>query len=158
MATLLVLACVLLLHPQQDRRDGVRPRLFRTRLPRWWPYLCPFLLFVAVQGPRLATSSGMRLLVYVIGVGGTILTLPSLIGLAAVAAGNALASISHRWGWPGALLAGRWAAAWPGATVRLTAGVVIAFVLVGQTQLWATVWTTPSPPPRSTDHARHCSA
>ncbi|WP_030965935.1 hypothetical protein [Streptomyces sp. NRRL S-378] len=144
MAAVIVLACVVLLHPQQDRRDGVRPRLFRTRLPRWWPYLCPFLLFVAVQGPGLTSSSGTRLLVYVIGVGGTILTLPSLIGLAAVATGNALASISYRRGWPGALLAGRWAAAWPGATVRLTAGVVIAFVLVGQTQLWATLNTGPA--------------
>ncbi|MER6449473.1 hypothetical protein [Streptomyces venezuelae] len=144
LAAFLVLACVLLLHPRQDRRDGVRPRLFRTRLPRWWPYLCPFMLFVAVQGPGLTSSSGTRLLVYVIGVGGTILTLPSLIGLGAVAAGNGLASLSHRRGWPGGLLAGRWAAAWPGATVRLTAGVVIAFVLVGQTQLWATLNTGPA--------------
>ncbi|MFI5619644.1 hypothetical protein [Streptomyces sp. NPDC051567] len=144
LAAFLVLACVLLLHPRQAGRDGVRPRLFRTRLPRWWPYLCPFLLVVAVQGPGLATSSGQRLLVYVIGVGGTILTLPSLVGLAAVAAGNALASIGRRRGRPGALLAGRWAAAWPGATVRLTAGVIIAFVLVGQTQLWATLNTGPA--------------
>lgn len=37
-----------------------------------------------------------------------------------------------------------WAAAWPGATVRLTAGVVIAFVLVGQTQLWVTRNTGPA--------------
>lgn len=144
LAAFLVLACVLLLHPRQGRRDGVRPRLFKTRLPRWWPYLCPFLLFVAVQGPGLVTSSGQRLLVYVIGVGGTVLTLPSLIGLGAVAAGTALASIGHRRGRPGALLAGRWAAAWPGATVRLTAGVIIAFVLVGQTQLWATLNTGPA--------------
>ncbi|MFI1152687.1 hypothetical protein [Streptomyces sp. NPDC020817] len=81
---------------------------------------------------------------YVIGAGGTILTLPSLIGLAAVAAGHGLAAWGRRTGRSGALVSGRWAAAWPGATVRLTAGVVIAFVLVGQTQLWVTRNTGPA--------------
>ncbi|MDH6542922.1 ABC transporter permease [Streptomyces sp. SPB4] len=144
LAAALVLLCVVLTHPPQDRRQGPRPRLVRTRLPRWWPYLCPLMALVAVQGPGLAPNPGVRLLIYVIGVGGTILTLPSLIGLAAVAAGHGLARLGRRTGRPGALVSGRWAAAWPGATVRLTAGVVIAFVLVGQTQLWVTRNTGPA--------------
>ncbi|MFD8882783.1 hypothetical protein ACFV0H_09685 [Streptomyces erythrochromogenes] len=144
-AAVVVLISVLLLHPQQqNRRDSVRPRLTGQRLPRWWPYLCPFLLFLAVQGPGMATSSGTRLLVYVVGVGGTVATLPSLLGLGAVAAGHGLAAFGRRRGLSGALLAGRWTAAWPGATVRLTAGVIIAFVLVGQTQLWSTLNTGPA--------------
>ncbi|WP_406187899.1 hypothetical protein [Streptomyces sp. NBC_01006] len=52
--------------------------------------------------------------------------------------------MGRRRGRSGALVSGRWAAAWPGATVRLTAGVVIAFVLVGQTQLWVTRNTGPA--------------
>lgn len=144
LAAALVLLCVVLTHPPQDRRQGPRPRLVRTRLPRWWPYLCPLMVLIAVQGPGLAPSPAMRLLIYVIGVGGTILTLPSLIGLAAVAAGHGLARLGRRTGRSGALISGRWAAAWPGATVRLTAGVVIAFVLVGQTQLWVTRNTGPA--------------
>ncbi|MFE5723455.1 hypothetical protein [Streptomyces erythrochromogenes] len=140
----LVLLTVVLMHPPQNRGEGVRPRLVRSRLPRWWPYLCPFMVFLAVQGPGLAPSPAVRLLVYVTGVGGTILTLPSLIGLAAVAGGHALARAGRRTGRSGALVAGRWAAAWPGVTVRLTAGVVIAFVLVGQTQLWVTRNTGPA--------------
>ncbi|CAM5382549.1 hypothetical protein ACFZBM_38995 [Streptomyces lavendulae] len=144
LAAALVLLTVVLTHPPQDRRQGPRPRLIRTRLPRWWPYLCPLMVFIAVQGPGLAPTPAVRLLIYVIGVGGTILTLPSLIGLAAVAAGHALARAGRRTGRSGALVSGRWAAAWPGATVRLTAGVVIAFVLVGQTQLWVTRNTGPA--------------
>ncbi|MFG2621233.1 ABC transporter permease [Streptomyces sp. NPDC048507] len=138
LAAALVLLAVVLTHPPQDRRQGPRPRLLRTRLPRWWPYLCPLMALLAVQGPALAPNPAARLLLYATGVGGTILTLPSLTGLAAVAAGHALARLGRRTGRPGALVCGRWAAAWPGATVRLTAGVVIAFVLVGQTQLWVT--------------------
>ncbi|MFD8141656.1 hypothetical protein [Streptomyces sp. NPDC059708] len=144
LAAALVLLSVVLTHPPQGRRQGPRPRLVRTRLPRWWPCLCPFMVFLAVQGPGLAPNPAARLLIYVIGVGGTILTLPSLIGLAAVAAGHALARLGRRTGLSGALVSGRWAAAWPGATVRLTAGVVIAFVLVGQTQLWVTRNTGPA--------------
>ncbi|MFI8265042.1 hypothetical protein [Streptomyces sp. NPDC085665] len=144
LAAALVLLGVVLTHPPQDHREGVRPRLLRSRLPRWWPYLCPFMVFIAVQGPGLAPNPPTRLLIYVIGVGGTILTLPSLIGLAAVAGGHGLAALGRRTGRSGALVSGRWAAAWPGATVRLTAGVVIAFVLVGQTQLWVTRNTGPA--------------
>ncbi|MFI5619605.1 hypothetical protein [Streptomyces sp. NPDC051567] len=148
LAAALVLLCVVLTHPPQDRRQkgrgqGVRPRLVRTRLPRWWPYLCPFMVCIAVLGPGLAPNPTVRLLGYLIGVGGTVLTLPSLIGLAAVAAGHGLAAVGRRTGRSGALVSGRWAAAWPGATVRLTAGVIIAFVLVGQTQLWVTRGTGP---------------
>ncbi|MHC6627800.1 hypothetical protein ACYTFC_17175 [Streptomyces globosus] len=143
-AALLVLLCVVLMHPPQGRRNQVRPRLARTRLPRWWPWLCPFLVFTAVQGPGLAPNPAVRLLVYVVGVGGTILTLPSVLGLAAAAAGRALAAAGRRTGSAGALVSGRWAAAWPGTITRLTAGVVIAFVLVGQTQLWVTRNTGPA--------------
>ncbi|MER5807866.1 ABC transporter permease [Streptomyces sp. NPDC002033] len=143
-AAALVLLSVVLVHPPQDRGQGPRPRLVRTRLPRWWPYLCPFMVFLAVQGPALAPNPAVRLLVYATGVGGTLLTLPSLTGLVAVAAGHALARLGRRTGRSGALVSGRWAAAWPGATVRLTAGVVIAFVLVGQTQLWVTRNTGPA--------------
>ncbi|MGW3328711.1 hypothetical protein [Streptomyces virginiae] len=143
LAATCVLLSVVLMHPPQGGQ-GVRPRLVRTRLPRWWPYLCPFMVFLAVQGPGLTENPLTRLVIYVVGVGGTILTLPSLIGLAAVAAGHALARLGHRTGRSGALVAGRWAAAWPGATARLTAGVIIAFVLIGQTQLWATRNTGPA--------------
>ncbi|WP_327136046.1 hypothetical protein OG311_38955 (plasmid) [Streptomyces sp. NBC_01343] len=144
LAAALVLLGVVLTHPPQDRREGVRPRLVRSCLPRWWPYLCPFMVLIALQGPGLAPNPPTRLLIYVIGVSGTILTLPSLIGLAAVAAGQGLAAWGRRTGRSGALVSGRWAAAWPGATVRLTVGVVIAFDLVGQTQLWVTRNTVPA--------------
>ncbi|CAM5631498.1 ABC transporter permease [Streptomyces avidinii] len=143
-AMVLVLLCVVLMHPPQRRPQGTRPRLAKTRLPRWWPYLCPLMVFVAVRGPELAPTPSTRLLIYAIGVGATMLTLPSLVGLLAAAIGRGLAAAGRRTGRSGALVAGRWAAAWPGATARLTAGVIIAFVLVGQTQLWTTRNTGPA--------------
>ncbi|MGW9373785.1 ABC transporter permease [Streptomyces xanthophaeus] len=143
-AMALVLLCVVLMHPPQQRAQGTRPRLARTRLPRWWPYLCPMMVFLAVRGPELAPDAGTRLLIYATGVGAAMVTLPSLVGLIAAATGRGLAAAGRRTGRSGALISGRWAAAWPGATARLTAGVIIAFILVGQTQLWTTRNTGPA--------------
>ncbi|MFG2771381.1 hypothetical protein [Streptomyces sp. NPDC048350] len=136
-AFLVVLLVVVLMHPHQRKRGkSTRPRLSASRLPRWWPYLCPLMLLLAVRGPELTPGGGLRLLVYAIGVLGTVATLPSLLALFCAAAGRALAAAGHRWGRSGALVAGRWTAAWPGTTARLTSGVIIAFVLIGQVQLW----------------------
>ncbi|HZX39394.1 MAG TPA: hypothetical protein VFF37_13850 [Streptomyces sp.] len=136
-AFLLVLLVVVLMHPAQQKRGrSTRPRLSSSRLPRWWPYLCPLMLLLAVRGPELAPGGGLRLLVYAVGVLGTVATIPSLLALLCAAAGRGIAAAGHRYGRSGALVAGRWTAAWPGTTARLTSGVIIAFVLIGQVQLW----------------------
>jgi hypothetical protein len=150
-AFLLVLLVVVLMHPAQHKRGrSTRPRLSSSRLPRWWPYLCPLMLLLAVRGPELAPGGGLRLLVYAVGVLGTVATLPSLLALLCAAAGRAIAAAGHKYGRSGALVAGRWTAAWPGTTARLTSGVIIAFVLIGQVQLWQSRNSGPAAEARAT--------
>lgn len=150
-AFLLVLLVVVLMHPAQQKRGrSTRPRLSSSRLPRWWPYLCPLMLLLAVRGPELAPGGGLRLLVYAVGVLGTVATIPSLLALLCAAAGRGIAAAGHKYGRSGALVAGRWTAAWPGTTARLTSGVIIAFVLIGQVQLWQSRNSGPAAEARAT--------
>ncbi|MFG2294887.1 hypothetical protein [Streptomyces sp. NPDC048603] len=142
---LLVLLAVVLTHPaQRGHGHETRPRPASSRLPRWWPYVFPVALIIAIRGPEWATSPMARQTIYVLGLVGTLATLPSVITLLSAAAGRGLARAGRRTGRSGALLAGRWMAAWPGAVARLTAGVVIAFVVIGQTQLWYARTTGPA--------------
>lgn len=134
---LLVLLAVVLLHPpQRGRGHETRPRQASSRLPRWWPYLFPVMMLIAIRGPEWTSSPLIRQSIYVVGLMGTLATLPSVIALLTAAAGRGLARAGRQTGRSGALLAGRWMVAWPGAVARLTAGVIIAFVVIGQTQLW----------------------
>ncbi|MEF9886779.1 hypothetical protein [Streptomyces sp. P9-A4] len=150
-AFLVMLLIVVLMHPHQRKRGkSTRPKLSASRLPRWWPYLCPLMLLLAVRGPELTPGGGTRLLVYAIGVLGTVATLPSLLALACAGAGRAIAAAGNRFGRSGALVAGRWTAAWPGTTARLTSGVIIAFVLIGQVQLWQSRNSGPAVEARAT--------
>ncbi|MEU5428779.1 hypothetical protein AB0H73_24765 [Streptomyces olivoreticuli] len=136
--TLLLLVCLL-------HRTGNRVRTRSTRLAarssqviRWAAAASPLLVFATVWGPAQldpAQYSDLRMKTYYAGVAAVLVTLPCAVAVAAGAIGGRLARSARRTGSPGALVAGRHAAAHPGVTARLVAGVGIAMVMIGQVQL-----------------------
>ncbi|RLV08812.1 permease [Streptomyces griseocarneus] len=135
---LLLLVCLL-------HRTGRRAKARSTRLAargsqviRWAATASPLLVFATVWGPAQldpAQYADLRMKLYNTGVAAVLVTLPCAVAVAGGAIGGRLAQSARRTGSPGALVAGRHAAAHPGVTARLVAGVGIAMVLVSQVQL-----------------------
>lgn len=142
-ALAVVLAAVVLLHRARKQRkkrgagQSVLPRPSSEKLPTLKVVLCAAFLLLATRGPDLfaARSPFWFIILYMIGVIGTLATLPSVISLATAALGNVLAGFGGRKGHASALVAGRWMSEQPGVTARLVAGVVIGIGLMGQVQV-----------------------
>ncbi|MGI5340126.1 hypothetical protein ACQEVS_23385 [Streptomyces sp. CA-181903] len=135
---LLLLVC--LMHRVRGRRKARSPRagVLRTRMLRWAAMACPVLICATVWGPaRLDPEryANLRGQLYDIGVGAVLVTLPCVVALGAAAAGRRLAGAARRTGGAAQVVAGRHAAAHPGVTARVVAGVAIALVVVSQIQL-----------------------
>uniref|UniRef100_A0AAU2V437 Permease n=1 Tax=Streptomyces sp. NBC_00003 TaxID=2903608 RepID=A0AAU2V437_9ACTN len=135
---LLVLVCAV--HRPAKRREARSTRLAarRSRLVRWAAAACPVLVIGTVRGPASldpSQYSALRMQLYNTGVVAVMATLPCAVAVGAAALGPRLARWSRRTGDAGALVSGRHAAAHPGVTARLVAGVGIALVLVSQVQL-----------------------
>ncbi|WP_171166346.1 hypothetical protein [Streptomyces sp. I05A-00742] len=135
---LLLLVC--LMHRAGGRRKARSPRAgaLRTRMLRWAATACPVLICATVWGPAQldpAKYADLRGLLYDLGVAAVLVTLPCAVALGAAAAGRRLARAARRTGSPAQVVAGRHAAAHPGVTARVVAGVAIALVVVSQIQL-----------------------
>ncbi|MGW1866774.1 hypothetical protein ACWCPS_14570 [Streptomyces mauvecolor] len=137
-AVLLILVCAV--HRPAKRRKARSTRLtaHRGRLVQWAALACPILIFATVWGPASLDPeqyASLRMQLYNTGVVAVMATLPCAVAVGAAAIGPRLARWSRRTGDTGALVSGRHAAAHPGVTARLVAGVGIALVLVSQVQL-----------------------
>ncbi|MCC3777845.1 hypothetical protein [Streptomyces sp. UNOB3_S3] len=137
-AALLLLVC--LMHRTGNRGAARSTRLAARggRAIRWAAMACPLLLFATVWGPAQldpAQFADLRMKLYNTGVIAVLATLPCAVAVAAATVGRKLAGLARRTGSAGALVAGRHAAAHPGVTARLVAGVGIAMVVVSQVQL-----------------------
>ncbi|MCE7081307.1 hypothetical protein [Streptomyces sp. ST2-7A] len=142
LAALVVLVAVVLLHRSGRGRRGKRgeqsvsPRARAEKQPRLKVLLCPMFLLLATRGPDLiaANSPFWFIIIYTVGVVGTLVTLPAVVSLVISTVGRVLANFGGRKGVSSALVAGRWMAAQPGVTARLVAGIVIGIGLMGQVQ------------------------
>ncbi|GHG41163.1 hypothetical protein [Streptomyces hydrogenans] len=143
LAVLCVLVAVVLLHNvgrARRRKSGgqsVVPRPRSEKLPTLKLALCPLFLLLATRGPDLfaAQSPFWFIIIYTLGVIGTLATLPSVLSVATAAVGRGLAGIGSKRGSSSALVAGRWMSEQPGVTARLVAGIVIGIGLMGQVQV-----------------------
>jgi hypothetical protein len=116
----------------------------RRRAPVRAAALAPLMLLVATRGPDLFTpGSPLHLLVNYIGVAGTLLTLPAVVGLGARTFGSLLALAARRLRLSGSLLAGRWMAAEPAALSRATAGIIAVVCILIQVQVWTNFLGSP---------------
>ncbi|MCC3768206.1 hypothetical protein [Streptomyces sp. UNOC14_S4] len=134
----LLLVCLLHRTGRRGRTRSTRLAARGSQVIRWAAMASPLLVFATVWAPAQldpAQYSDLRMKVYYAGVAAVLATLPCAVAVAAGAIGVRLAGSARRTGSPGALVAGRHAAAHPGVTARLVAGVGIAMVLVGQVQL-----------------------
>ncbi|MFE5995898.1 FtsX-like permease family protein [Streptomyces sp. NPDC056454] len=139
-AVVSVLLAVIVLHRADIRSRSTRPHT-TDRRSKWAMWLCPLMLLLAVRGPDLAGGSQapplVFLTIYVLGVLGTLATLPAVIASVVVGVGRLLVRYGNRTGRPGALIAGRWNMTHPGVTTRMIASIVIAIGLITQVQLWS---------------------
>jgi hypothetical protein len=134
---LLVFAVLALLDGVAVSRSR-RPRPLGTRRP---PVrvagLFPIMVLVAVQGPRLfEPGTPLFLLANYVGIIGTLLTVPAVIGLVVSVLGSGLATLGRRRALSGTMLAGRWLATNSGTVARIAAGIVAAIGLLIQAQVW----------------------
>ncbi|MFE3181575.1 hypothetical protein ACFXKR_11920 [Streptomyces violascens] len=137
-AVLLVLVCAVHRPSKQRRARSTRLTAHTSRMVQWAALACPVLIFATVWGPASldpSQYSGLRMQLYNTGVVAVMVTLPCAVAVGAAAFGPRLARWSRRTGDTGALVSGRHAAAHPGVTARLVAGVGIALILVSQVQL-----------------------
>ncbi|NEB38028.1 hypothetical protein [Streptomyces sp. SID14515] len=139
-AAAVVLMLVCLLHRTAKRSKSRSTRLASrgSDMIRWAALACPLLLLATVWIPGMldvAEHSQLRATLYNTGVALVMVTLPCAVAVLAGGAGARLALSARRTGDAGALVAGRHAAAHPGVTARLVAGITIAMVLVTQLQL-----------------------
>jgi len=119
------------------RRRSTRPT-GKAKSPVWTAALAPVMLLVATRGPDLFPArSPLHMLTNYVGVAGTLLMLPALVGLCAKFFGMRLASAARRWRLSGSLLAGRWMSSEPRAVARATAGIVAAVCILIQIQVWS---------------------
>ncbi|MFH9426448.1 hypothetical protein [Streptomyces sp. NPDC017529] len=134
-----VLTAVVLVQPKSARPGSTRPKAAKGRATTRMALLCPVMLLLAVRGTDLIGDAfaPLYLLVYTIGVIGTLVTLPAVVALAVTVAGRTLVRLARKVGSPGMLVAGRWSATSPGVVTRMVATVIVAIGLVAQVQLWS---------------------
>ncbi|KNB50998.1 hypothetical protein AC230_17765 [Streptomyces caatingaensis] len=140
LAAAAVLLLVCLMHRTGGSRRVRSPRAVARGhgILRWAAVACPVLVLATVWGPgRLDPQqyADLRGQLYDTGVAAVLVTLPAVVALAAAAAGQRLARAARRTGAAALLVAGRHAAAHPGVTARVVAGVAMAMVVVSQIQL-----------------------
>ncbi|MEV0260290.1 hypothetical protein AB0I49_02950 [Streptomyces sp. NPDC050617] len=135
---LLLLVCLLHRTGRGRKTRSTRLAARSSKAIRWAALASPLLVFATVWGPAQldpAQHSDLRMKLYNTGVVAVLVTLPCAVAVATAAIGGRLAQSTRRTGSVGTLVAGRHAAAHPGVTARLVAGVGIAMVVVSQLQL-----------------------
>lgn len=115
------------------RAAGTRPRAVRDRAHRWAPYV--FALFMAVALGGAIQGGGAGVATYLLGLTGTLATLPLVAGRIAAALGRLIARRGRRAGKPAGLVAGRWLVGRPNALARLSAALVIGLCLATVAQI-----------------------
>ncbi|WP_300681078.1 hypothetical protein [Nocardioides sp.] len=123
--------------------SGLRPSRIATVLPWKARDRAPIAALIGLLGglvavvvPAQSHTAQVRTLAYVVGVAIFMLFAPSLVAVLLGALGRAIAWTSVRTVAPGSLIGGRRLGQLPGRTARMTAGLLIGIVLLGQVQLW----------------------
>jgi hypothetical protein len=106
-------------------------------LPTTTAIVCFVAGLAAIWLPMVLTGSVLRLLSYDVAIVVVAATLSSLLAVALASVGQATASMGRRMGWPGAIVAGRRAHFRSTQSARFTGGVIVAVILFGQVQLYA---------------------
>ncbi|MFC9229976.1 hypothetical protein ACFTZI_13590 [Streptomyces decoyicus] len=123
---------------------GTRPRsASASRRRRGLAALCPLAILLAARGPELAgENTQYRIWISWIGVAAVVLTLPSAVAAIVTKLAQFLERVGRQRGWAGALIAGRRASYYPGATARLVTGVIVALIVFAQAIAWQGIFGT----------------